>query len=128
MRSTRVDNNSMSAPDNTWGNGKVDAADAIELAATIEFPEIVNFQIRNGVMSLTTDVLTTVTVSHSRSKRQLLLGKSEGTKSHLTLSLNHNLNFNDLVNGTHHCEIQVFSSDAVWTLDDNEGDAFQVVV
>ena len=127
-RSARVDNNSASAPDNTWGDGKVDAAAAIALAESIEFPEIVRFQIRNGVMSLTTDVLTTVTVSHSRSKRQLLLGKSEGTKSNLTLSLNHSLNFRDLVRGTHHCEIQIFSADAVWTLDDNDGDAFQVVV
>lgn len=128
MRSARTDSNSGSAPDEIWGDGKLDAAAAVALAGTSAFPEITKVQISDGQMDLTTSVPTTVTVKFHRSRRQLLLGKSEGTKSTLTSETTHILDFTDLAAGTYLCEIQVFSEQAWWTLDDNDGNGYKVEV
>jgi len=126
MRSARIDANSSSAPDEIWGTGKLDAAAAIATARSVVFPEITDVKVNNGHLIVKTDIPTTVTVSFHRSRRQLLLGKSEGTRAHLTLATHHDLDFTNLAAGTYLCEVLVFSNDAWWTLNDNDGEGYHV--
>jgi subtilisin family serine protease len=128
MRSARVDSMSMSAPDSVWGAGKLDARAAYELAGTVVFPGVTSVTAAQARLTVRTDVNTTVTVGFSKSLRRLQLGTPDGTRTSLTLGRTHHLDFSDLSAGSYWCEVRVFSDQAYWTIDDNEGVGYRVTV
>ena len=127
-RSARTDFFSESAPDNTWGSGKIDAFAALDLADRAEFAEVLDPQVVGTDLKWATDILTTVTVRFSTSKRRLLLGRSQGTRTNLSPATAHTVSLAELDPGTYFCEILVFTENGYRTTSDNGGTGFIVTV
>ena len=121
MRTARRDGFAFSAPDNIWGNGKLDVEAAVEGARTARFPQIRNVQVNGTSLSWQTDIPTTAAVRFHTHQRQLQLGKSLGSRADLTLQTGHRIALNGLDPGTYYCEILAFSEDNWWTADDKGG-------
>lgn len=127
-RSARTDFFSESAPDDAWGSGKLDAFAAVELAEEADFAEVSNVRIDGTELAWETDLPTTATVRFNRSKRRLLLGRSEGSRTTLTADTAHEVSLADLDAGTYFCEILVFTDEGFRTTDDNGGSNYVVTV
>jgi subtilisin family serine protease len=128
MRAARRDDFAASAPDNAWGNGKLDVQRAVELARAVRFPVISQVAARGTVLSWQTDVPTTGAVRFNTHQRRLLLGKASGSRADLTLATQRSLDLAGLPPGTYHCEVLAFTAEEWWTLEDAAGSHYPVVV
>jgi subtilisin family serine protease len=128
MRAARTTGFASSAPDNAWGAGKLDVAEAVRLARTAVFPTISNVTVTGRVISWTTDVPTTGAVRFNTHKRRLLLGRASGSRADLGLAVNHFIDLTGEPVGTYFCEILAFTNDNWETLDDDNGRHYRVVI
>lgn len=128
IQTARRDGFASSAPDNTWGSGKLDVEAAIERAATVQFPQISNVAVNNKTLLWYTEMPTTSAVRFHTHRRQLQLGKNLGTQVDLTLRNHHTLTLKELSSGTYYCELLAFSQDNWWTADDNGGEFYVVQI
>jgi len=128
VRSARVDTFSDSAPDNTWGAGKLDAAAAVALAEAVTFPKFLEVRIEGAELTWVTDLPTTATLRIHASRRRLLLGRSSITRTQLALGTQHGVDLSDLGPGTWFCEILAFREEGFRTTDDNDGACYVVTV
>lgn len=118
-RTARGDGFASSAPDNTWGYGKLDIEAALQCAKVAHFPIISNVRVTGATVSWETDIPTTGAIRFQTHKRWLELGKNVGSQVDLTLSRNHSLTLSGLSQGRYYCEIIAFSTDEWWSVDDN---------
>lgn len=121
MRSARVDGFASTAPDNVWGAGRLDCGTAVEFARSARFPVIGGVVVRGKRVSWETDIPTTGAVRFHTHQRQLQLGKSLGSRTHLTFDTRHEVDLSDLDPGDYFLEILAFSQDNWWSLEDNQG-------
>jgi subtilisin family serine protease len=116
------------APDSAWGHGKLDVQAALELAKEVRFPIISNVQVDGANISWETDIETTGAVRFLANRRRLLLAKNTLSMADLTLSRSHRITLTAQPAGKYFCQIVAFSSDNLFTEDDNNGRCFEVVV
>jgi subtilisin family serine protease len=128
VRAARRDGFASSAPDHGWGSGKLDVQRAIEIARTLRFPAISNVTVQGTSIAWQTDIPTTGAVRYNTHARRLLLGRASGSRADLSLGAQHALDLAGLPAGTYLCEILSFSADDWWTLDDDGGEHYEVVV
>jgi len=121
MRAARKTGFAAGAPDNTWGAGKLDVAEAVRLARTVVFPTITNVTVTGTAISWTTNVPTTAAVRFNTHQRRMLLGRSSGSLADLTLATQHRLDLAGRPPGTYFCEVLAFTADNWETLDDAGG-------
>jgi subtilisin family serine protease len=128
MRAARRSGFAVSAPDNTWGNGKLDVQAAVETARAVQFPVIRDVEIGETDVSWQTDVPTTGAVRFHTHQRQLLLGKNRGSRADLTLQTEHVVSLADLPPDTYWFEVMAFSQDNWWSVDDNAASFYRVEI
>lgn len=122
----RRDGFAATAPDDEWGNGKLDIEAAIARAQTAQFPDINNVVVSGGILTWETDIPTTGAVRFHTHPEQLLLGKSLGSRTDLRLKMDHIVSLEGLEPGTYYCEVLAYTSDELLTVDDQHG-TFHVV-
>jgi hypothetical protein len=129
-RSARRDGAAGNAPNNGWGDGKIDVQRAVELARVVRFPLIADVNVSGTVLSWTTDMPTTGAVRFNTHPRRMALGRALGSRALLSSSQQHSIDLHDLGTGTFHCEILAFSlAPEEWhAVDDNDGHHYAVVV
>src|SRR5205807_5557638 len=128
MRSASRSGFAVSAPDDTFGDGKLDVEQAVALARTAVFPVIGGVTVTGTVLHWTTDVPSTGAVRFNTHQRRLLLGRALGSLADLSLALTHSIDMATLPPGIYFCEILAFSEGDWQTLDDADGKHHQVVV
>lgn len=117
-----------SAPDNTWGNGKLDINEAMSAAAAARFPMISNVQVSGAMVTWDTDIPTTGALRFHAEQRHLELGKNASSHAELALATHHSVDLSAfLAPGRQYAlEILAFSKLGFWTADDAAG-SFYVV-
>jgi subtilisin family serine protease len=128
MRAARRDGLSSSAPDNTWGDGKLDVEEAVRLAQGARFPRILSVQVAGTRLRFDTDVPTTAAVRVNPHARQLVLGRATASVPDLAPGTQHDINLAPLGAGAYFCEVLAFSQDNWRSTDDNQGAGYRVVV
>jgi subtilisin family serine protease len=128
MRAARSTGFASSAPDNTWGAGKLDVAEAVRLGRVAAFATISNVVVNGTQVSWTTNVPTTGAVRFNVQQRRMLLGRATGSLADLTLATQHRVDLAGQPSGRYFCEILAFTQDDWETLADNGGQHFLVVV
>ncbi|HYU27255.1 MAG TPA: S8 family peptidase, partial [Thermoanaerobaculia bacterium] len=128
MRSASRSGFAASAPDETFGDGKLNIEAAVQLARTAVFPVISNVKVQGTVISWTTDVPTTAAVRFNTHQRRMLLGRASGSLADLTLGTSHSIDLHGQPPGTYFCEILAFTAQDWQALDDHDGLHYQVTV
>lgn len=130
MRSARRDGAAAVAPDDSWGDGKLDVQRAVALARSVQFPAISNVTVNGTVISWQTDITSTGAVRFNTHRRRLALGRASGSRTSLTPGQQHSVDLQGLPAGAYHGEILAFSTSAEeWrTVDDNQGNHFALSV
>jgi hypothetical protein len=128
MRTARRDGFATTAPDNTWGDGRLDVAEAVRVAQAVRFPQISNVQVAGTQVSWETDIATTGAVRAGTHARQLVLGRTPHSVPDLTSATQHTVDLVSLPTGTYFCEVLAFSTDNWRRGDDNGGSLYRVVV
>lgn len=116
------------APDSAWGHGKLDVQAALELAKEVRFPIISNVRVDGVNISWETDIETTGAVRFLANRRRLLLGKNTLSMADLTFSRSHRIAVAAQPAGHYFCQIIAFSSENLFTEDDNNGRCFELFV
>ena len=129
-RAARRDGAFASAPDDSWGSGRLTAQRAIELARTVQFPVVLNVTVNGTKLAWVTDAPTTGAVRFNSRQRRMALGRAEGSRASLTLGVQHEIDLEGLPPATYHCEIIAFTpGPEEWqTVEDNQGQHFTVTV
>ena len=129
-RAARRDGAAASAPDDSFGSGRLTAQRAVELARTVRFPIVSNVTVNGTTLSWETDIPTTGAVRFNPHQRRMLLGRATGSRASLTVGQRHTINLQGLPPARYHCEIIAFApAPEEWqTLDDNQGKHFIVTV
>ncbi|MGK7943768.1 MAG: S8 family serine peptidase [Microcystaceae cyanobacterium] len=127
-QAARQDGFAVSAPNNAWGHGKLMVENAVNMAQTVQFPQISHVKIEGTTISWQTDIKTTGAIRFHTHKRQLLLGKNLGSQAILTLQNQHEITLTSLVAGTYYCEIIAFSVDNWRTVDDNNRNFYLIEI
>lgn len=119
-----------SAPDDTWGAGRLTIDRAVEIARTVRFPTVTNVTVTGTRLEWTTDFPTTGAVRFNTSQRRMVLGRALGSRADLTAGVQHAIDLQGLPPATYHCEVIAFAAtpDQLQTLEDNEGRNFTVTV
>jgi subtilisin family serine protease len=128
MRAARRTGAAATAPDNTWGNGMLDAAAAVALAKKTKFPKISQVKVTGTLVRVKTNVPTTAAVRYHTHRRQLELGRATGSRVTLVPAKTHTLDLAGLAAGKYLCEVNVFSADNWSSTDDREGQFYAVTV
>lgn len=128
MRSANRTGHAASAPDNAWGNGKLNIEAAVQQARVVRFPVISNVIVNGTRISWTTDIPTTGAVRFNTQQRRMLLGRASGSLADLTLGVSHTIDLNGQAAGTYFCEILAFTADDWETVDDRNGAHYRIVV
>ena len=128
IQAAQKDGFAASAPDNIWGNGKLNVETAVQLAKTVQFPQIDNVQVNGATISWKTDIPTSGAVRFHPHQRQLQLGKNLGSQVNLKLQTDHELTLIGLSAGTYYCEILAFSQDNWQTTEDKDGEFYEVEI
>jgi subtilisin family serine protease len=121
MKTARRDGQASSAPDNSWGSGKLDVAAAVEQARTAQFPRVSNVRVNGATLSWETDIPTIGMVRFHTHHRRLKLGVILGRLEDETPRTEHSLTLTDLDAGAYVCEILVVSERGWSTTEDNAG-------
>jgi subtilisin family serine protease len=124
VKTARHDGQAASAPDNSWGSGKLDVAAAVEQARTARFPRISNVRVNGATLSWETDIPTTGAVRFHTHQRKLKLGSILGRLEDGTPRTEHSLTLADLDSGAYACEILAVSEAGWSTTDDNAGSLY----
>ncbi len=129
-RAARRDGAAASAPDDSWGSGRLTALRAVELARAVRFPVVSNVSVSGTTLSWETDIPTTGAVRFNPHQRRMLLGRSIGSRVTLTVGVRHSIDLQGLPPAKYHCEILAFTPDPEeWqTLDDDQGRHYSVTV
>jgi subtilisin family serine protease len=127
MQTARRDGFAVSAPDNTWGAGKLDILAAVARALTAVFPRISDVSVSAGQLRWQTDLPTTSAVRFHTHQRRLQLGKNPASQTDLVLRTDHTMALRGLSPNTYYCEILAYTQDNLLTTDDNRG-LFHVMV
>jgi hypothetical protein len=129
-QAARRDGAAASAPDDSWGSGRLTVQRAVELARAVRFPVVSNVIINGPRLAWATDIPTTGAVRFNPHQRRMALGRAEGSRTSLTLGTQHAIDLQGLPPTTYHCEIIAFTSaPEEWhTVEDNQGQHFTVVV
>lgn len=129
-RAARRDGAAASAPDDSWGDGRLTAQQAVNLARTVRFPVVSDGAVNGTVISWTTDIPTTGAVRFNTVQRRIALGRALGSRASLAPATQHSIDLQGLPADTYHCEILAFtpSPDEWLTLEDNQGQHFAVTV
>ncbi|HKR22367.1 MAG TPA: S8 family serine peptidase, partial [Pyrinomonadaceae bacterium] len=122
----RRDGFATTAPDDRWGNGKLDVEAAIARAKTARFAVITGVVITGNVLTWETDIPTTSAVRFHTHEGQLQLGKSLGSRTDLTPRTDHMMTLDTLDAGDYVCEVLAYTREGLLTVDDNGG-AFYLV-
>jgi subtilisin family serine protease len=129
-RAARRDGAAASAPDDAWGNGRLTALRAVELARAVRFPVVSNVTINGTALAWATDIPTTGAVRFNTLQRRMALGLAGGSRASLGLGVQHAIDLQGLPPATYHCEIIAFTpGPEEWqTVEDNAGQHFTVIV
>jgi subtilisin family serine protease len=128
MRSANKSGSAASAPDNTFGDGKLNIEEAVALARTAAFPLITNVGVAGTQLSWETDIPSTGAVRLNTHQRRMLLGRATGSLADLALATEHMIDLASLPGGTYFCEVLAFSEDDWQTIDDADGKHYRVEV
>ena len=128
MATTRRNGAAGSAPDDTWGSGRLDAEAAIELARRIQFPEIQAVRIEGTTVVVETEEPATAAVRFSTHQRRMQLGRASGSRVSLALATEHTLELDDLAPGLYFFEVLVFDEENFWSEDDLDGNLHTMLV
>lgn len=124
------DGSAATAPDDSWGSGRLTVQRAVELARAVRFPTISNVSVNGTKLAWDTDIPCTGAVRYNSNQRRLALGRAMGSRATLSVGLHHMIDLQGLSPSNYHCEIVAFSaaSEEWQTIDDNLGNHFSVAV
>jgi len=128
MRSARRDAMTSGAPDNAWGEGKLDLRELLERARTAVFPRIFQITVQGATCSWRTDVPTRGELWFTRNRRHLQLGKSVLMRASPSLGKEHSVELQSVPPGSYFCAIVAFSEQNYSSTDDNGGGYHEVTV
>ena len=127
-RGARRDDFASSAPDDLWGDGKLNIAASLKLASEVKFPRILKVEISGTTIRWYTEEPTTGAVRFHGHKRQLELGKNSGSEVDLMSSTEHTLDLAPRLKPgiLYFCEVLAFDKNSWWTVDDAEGSFYPI--
>ena len=130
MSTARQTGAAVSAPDDTFGGGRLDVAAAVELARTVRFPVVSNVTVQGTAVSWDTDVATTGAVVFNSHRRRLQLGRSLGSQADLTPAAHHSVDLQGLglPAGDYFFEVRAFNQDNFSTVEDNGGALHRITI
>jgi len=130
VQAARRDGAAASAPDDSFGSGRLTAQRAVELARTVRFPVVSDVTVNGTRLAWVTDIPTTGAVRFNIRQRRMALGRAMGSRASLTPGMQHEIDLAGLPPATYHCEIISFTpGPEEWqTVEDNRGQHFAVTV
>lgn len=129
-RSARRDGAAATAPDDSWGSGRLTVQRAVELARVVRFPVVTGVVVNGTQLQWTTDIPTTGAVRFNPHQRRMALSRATGSRASLTPGGQHAVDLQGLPPSTYFCEILAFAAiPEQWeAINDNQGQQYVVVV